>query len=245
MTEARAQGLVNDNANDFAEIELLLLPGLNGSGRFHAPFLQALLPECRGHVLPLPNHGPQDYEYLCEHYSIYLTQRKCPVILLGESFSGPLVYELACKFPQQVKAVIFAASFVANPRPILSRVPAPAWLFKLGAKLPAWPLYRLAFRGQGERYWSLFMDERRQLNAPIWAARIAAVAARKTPQQVLVMPCLYLQADRDYLIRPSALKAIRSIAPKLTVAQLAGTHLILQTNPQACAAAVKQWLKQL
>lgn len=93
-------------------MRLVLLPGLNGSGRPFAPLL-AYLPDITCQVLELPRQGPQDYNSLATALLDQLGDT--PFVLLGESFSGPLAYRLALRRPKGLCGMVFAASFLQRP----------------------------------------------------------------------------------------------------------------------------------
>ena len=105
-------------------MRLVLLPGLNGSALF-APLLAELRDiDCQ--VLELPEHGPQDYPSLADALMEQLGTT--PFVLLGESYSGPLAYQLALRQPTGLRGVIFAASFLSRPNPalaLLAHLPIP------------------------------------------------------------------------------------------------------------------------
>lgn len=230
------------NNGDANQADIWLFPGLNGSGRFHQPFCAALSPQFSCIAWPLPADGPQDYNHLIDYFSHAFVQRDRPVTVIGESFSGPLVYELACRFPDKITRVIWAASFVDNPRPYLTQLPLPTTLIDLGRHLPAKLIYRFAFRGHDEKFWPVFLEERASFSADVWQARIKAVKKRRAPAAPLTQPALYLQASHDLLIRPNTLNAVRDIAPQLTVKSVKATHLLLQSNFQEAARVVRDWL---
>ncbi|PSD32440.1 alpha/beta hydrolase, partial [Stenotrophomonas maltophilia] len=77
---------------------VLMLPGLDGSGRLSIPFLSAL--QAHGlttQAITLPAQGGQDHATLAQRLWSQLPGH--PFILLAESFSGPLAVELATRQP--------------------------------------------------------------------------------------------------------------------------------------------------
>lgn len=74
-------------------MRLVLLPGLNGSSALFAPLL-AELGDIECQAIELPEHGPQDYDALAQKMAQRLGN--APFVLLGESFSGPLLIGSPC-----------------------------------------------------------------------------------------------------------------------------------------------------
>ncbi|HBP02831.1 MAG TPA: alpha/beta hydrolase, partial [Stenotrophomonas sp.] len=110
---------------------VLMLPGLDGSGRLSTPFLPAL--QAHGlttQAITLPAQGGQDHAKLAQRLRSQLPGH--PFILLAESFSGPLAVELATRHPTGLRGLVLAATFARRP------VPLPAASAALLS--PAWPL---------------------------------------------------------------------------------------------------------
>src|SRR5262245_12922826 len=102
------------------EINLVLLPGLDGTGIFLKPLLAALPASVRPLVVAYPKTGPSRYTELLPT----IREAAAPLSefhVLGWSFSGPLALMLARAEPQRVRSVIMSASFVRPPRPNLAR----------------------------------------------------------------------------------------------------------------------------
>ena len=75
-----------------------------------------------------------DYREL--RLDIQLALPESPFILVAESFSGPLALQIAGKQLNNLRGVILAASFVQNPRPVLTfffQALLKPWLFRLPA----------------------------------------------------------------------------------------------------------------
>lgn len=56
------------------------------------------------------------------------------------------------------------------------------------------------------------------------------------------MPALYLQASADRLIPQAVGDDLRRLNPAIQLERLEGPHFLLQTQPQAAAAAIKVFL---
>jgi pimeloyl-ACP methyl ester carboxylesterase len=97
---------------------LVLLPGLDGTGDFFAPLLDALSPSVPTQVVRYPLTGASDYP-TCEAIARAALPTDRPFVLLGESFSGPIAIAIAATAPPGLIGLVLSATFVANPRPHL------------------------------------------------------------------------------------------------------------------------------
>ncbi|VEE50593.1 BioH protein [Stenotrophomonas maltophilia] len=154
--------------------DVLMLPGLDGSGCLSTPFLSAL--QAHGlttQAITLPAQGGQDHATLAQRLWSQLPGH--PFILLAESFSGPLAIELAARQPSGLRGLVLAATFARRP------VPLPAASAALMS--PAWPLPPVALlarlllgRWRTREHLSMLRDA---------LARVPAITLRQRPQR----PC--------------------------------------------------------
>lgn len=109
---------------------LVLLPGLDGTGGLFAPLLNVMPAGVIRRVISYPPSERLSYDALLGLIEGQLREEP-GVVLVAESFSGPLALRYASEHLGRVRAVVLCASFV--------RSPAPRWL--------AWfvraPLFRL------------------------------------------------------------------------------------------------------
>lgn len=94
-------------------LSLVLLPGLDGTGRLFEWFLDALPSKLRPIVIPFPRDAA-DYAALETQAARSLPQGQ-PFVILAESFSGPLALRIAARGPANLVAVILVASFTSRP----------------------------------------------------------------------------------------------------------------------------------
>ena len=78
--------------------KLVLLPGLDGTGKLFAEFLEALDLGSSAQVVPYPPDIPLGYDELETLVRAALPAHG-PFIILGESFSGPLAIRIAARPP--------------------------------------------------------------------------------------------------------------------------------------------------
>lgn len=95
---------------------LVLLPGLDGSGDFFDPLCRQLPPQWRTHVVPYPGDRPLCYSELAGFVLAALPDDS-PIVLLAESFSGPVAIQVSATRPAGLIGVVLCATFARNPRP--------------------------------------------------------------------------------------------------------------------------------
>lgn len=224
--------------------QLCLLPGLDGTGRLYAPLLEALDGGYAIETLAYDGTCFDGYASLAETLEPAL-QRHASVVLVAESFAGPLAVLLAHRNPGRVRAVVLAASFVHRPLPcslacaaVLERLPAIAppvsMLERLlaGAGLPS-PL-RAEF--------DAILDD-----MPVEVMRRRALAALRVDVRrelaALDMPVLYLQARHDRLVLPRAGREIVDVARRARHVAIDAPHFLFQLAPGAAAEAMTRFLQ--
>ena len=107
---------------------LVLLPGLDGTGRLFEPLLSVLPAAFEASVV----HYPPDR--LLPHHELLNCIRSVipwdhPYVVVAESSAGPLALRFVVAQRQDIRAVVLCASFVSNPVP-----PPPTWAAPFLAK---------------------------------------------------------------------------------------------------------------
>jgi pimeloyl-ACP methyl ester carboxylesterase len=130
-------------------VRLLLLPGMDGTGRLFAPLQAALPPWLPAVTVSYPPDQPLGYDGLLplvEAAAAGLGE----FVVVGESFSGPLALMLATQRPPGLRGLVLCASFVRFPLPVPQqwRGLVRPWMFRLQ---PTWlvALVLLGRRGVG------------------------------------------------------------------------------------------------
>ncbi|MDQ8033707.1 MAG: alpha/beta fold hydrolase [Bordetella sp.] len=225
---------------------LVLLPGMDGTGSLFAPFVHALGPALRSVVLRYPVTGPQSYERLTEFVDQALPAAG-PLVLLGESFSGPIAVTLAARHPTRVAGLVLCCTFLRNPRALA------APLMRLAARLPlpAPPAFVAARALLGDAQTPALRAALKAALAEVPAAvlrarlgEVARVDVSAAARRVAV-PTLYLRATRDRLVRATAADEVRAAIPGAAVVDVDGPHCLLQAAPQATASAVAGFVRAL
>jgi pimeloyl-ACP methyl ester carboxylesterase len=102
-------------------MELVLLPGMDGTGRMFEPFVQSLPTGLRASVVRYPSDRECSIEELVNIARAAIPADE-PAVIVAESFSGLVACELLKRRHTSVRGVVFVAAFLAPPRPMLMRL---------------------------------------------------------------------------------------------------------------------------
>lgn len=223
---------------------LVLLPGMDGTGRLFGPFVEALGAGTRTIVVPYPADealGPRDLERIARSH----LPADTPFVLLGESFSGPIAVAIAASPPPGLRGLVLCCSFASSPRPSLR------WLGPLTGVLPlgAGALLHRALLGRFAT-----PGRRRELTEAI--AAVAPGVLRKRLRAVLAtdvvaplarvrVPVLCLRATEDLVVPRAATEGILRALPTARLAEVDGPHLLLQTRPDDGAKLVADFAREV
>ncbi|WP_457424856.1 alpha/beta fold hydrolase [Roseateles sp. P5_E7] len=226
---------------------LVLLPGLDGTGTLFQPFLRELPEEWRPLVFAYPMDADAGYDALTR-LAAQALPADGPVVVLGESFSGPIAIRLAALLGARLKALVLCCSFARNPRPGLARLGGLiAWL-PSPAVLPS-SLTAQALLGSNPPVESkaLLATALASLPAAVLRARLRMVMTVDVTGELGTVraPLLYLQAAQDRIVPPAAAADIQLLRPQTIVTCLPGQHGLLQAAPAASAATMTSFLRRL
>jgi pimeloyl-ACP methyl ester carboxylesterase len=225
-------------------LPVLLLPGLDGTGRLFARFLAAANGALDLRVVSYPTHRALGYEALMGFVRGQLP-RQGRWALLAESFSGPLALRLAAEPPPGLAAVVLAASFHRRPARRWLAAFRPAAPLFFNAPLPA-PAVRALLAGldaPGE----LVTEVRAAVAAVPGRVMVAraeeALEADASPALATSrLPLLVLAGRNDRLLRRAIPEEILALRPDAEVHLLDAPHLVLQRQPNRAMALVEDFL---
>jgi len=223
---------------------LVILPGLDGTGRFASAFAGGDWDGWHVMVLPLPAAGPQDYEALELEMARRLPDGR--LVLVGESFSAPLAMRLAALERGRVEALVIAGGFCLAPHvPLLALLPLkPLFLMK-----PPASLLRRFLLGENapKETVALLAETIASVPANVLIERIRVVLALEEEQcpSPMGLPVLLLQARHDATVPWEAQSRLERHFPHAQVMWIDAPHLLLEREPDACRDAVKAFLAGL
>lgn len=216
-------------------LQIILLPGLDGTGLLFKPFLATQPERFASSVITYPATQVLTYGELESLVRPQLPADE-PFLLVAESYSGPLALKLAHLNPANLLGVVLVASF--------AKAPVPLWMGMLAHVSPYSLLERLPLKsGLATRLLlgkdaplslkQLLNQALQNVPLPILSSRIHAVVTTDETTALLAIkkPILYLHATNDWLVRLPCMKWIQRWQPTLAIEHIPGPHLILQCNP--------------
>jgi pimeloyl-[acyl-carrier protein] methyl ester esterase len=225
---------------------LVLLPGMDGTGKLFTEFLKVLDPDFNATIIAYPKDAPASYAELEVLVRAALPADR-PFVLLGESFSGPIAIRIAATPPKGLMGLILCATFASNPFPYL------AWARPLAAYLPLKYLPRWAraplMWGSASPRRAPRQSERAMasVSAVVIRHRIAALLAvdESAALRKIAIPTLVLRATQDRVVSIGATQGIMHGILHAQLVDIDGPHLLMQTRAAECAAAVHAFAAQL
>lgn len=226
-------------------LTLVLLPGMDGTGMLFAPLLATLPAHVTPQVVRYPADQPLTYDALLAQVLAQLPVGR-QYVLLGESFSGPIALRVAATHPEGLLAVALCASFARTP------VRVPAWLAPavrpglMRASPFALQAPVMLGRGADPTLRALLHDALAQVSPHVLAFR-ARELLRVDASEALgaaTTPLLYLRATHDQLVSARSRDHLLHHRPDMQVVDIAGPHLLLQTQPAACWQAIDAFLSE-
>jgi pimeloyl-[acyl-carrier protein] methyl ester esterase len=221
-------------------MHVVLLPGMDGTGRLFEPLLRYLPSPLVATAVSYPRDKAWGYSKL-----LPLVEAAIPsgqdFIVLGESFSGPLAVLLAARRPNGLRGVILCASFVRNPLPSFvsrcGRLIQACWIRRMPTFLAHRVLLGCYLTPELRRMVTTAIAE---VDPQVMAARARAVLSVDVSAEFRTsgVPILYLAATEDRLICRRNLDHVRSLRPDTAQVFVQGPHMVLQANPKAAASVI-------
>jgi pimeloyl-ACP methyl ester carboxylesterase len=224
---------------------LVFMPGLDGTGLSFEPVLPHLPADTKIIIVRYPTDKLLTFDETVECAVQQIPTGKHPVVI-AESFSGPIAIQMIGSGRVKAKALILCATFAKPPRPFF-------WRLIRFLRLPL-----LIRPDMPKRFFKIVIGDDKLIAdlLPLWKKVHADVPARvmdhrlKMINQVdvtkwlkkLPVPCCYLQATDDRIVRSSCLADFENCIPNLEIKRIKAPHFILQAQPQACLDAIEEFL---
>jgi len=215
-------------------MKIVLLPGLDGTGDLFAPFVNALPKNIETQIISYDTDIKQSYKELVEYVVTELPNEE--FILVAESFSGPIAYQIALLKPNFLKSLILVATFLENPHPILLHLVnfLPSSLM-LSMPIPN-SLIKIFFLGAFAKKETidLFKMVIKRVSPDVFSFRLREISELQESNQSCNIKTIYIQAANDRLVPDRCFEALQRVFQNINVKRVDGPHFILQANPQAC-----------
>jgi pimeloyl-ACP methyl ester carboxylesterase len=216
---------------------MILLPGLDGTGKLFAPLLMALA-EFDYEIIALPEVGGQDYQSLTAWVRDKLPQQD--FFLVAESFSGPIAAALAGEEVKYLKGIIFVATFLSPPDRLLINLSRFLPIRFLVSLPLAVYFHKLLFLGRAadKAFIRLFQSTVSGLPSSLIKARLTAMLSLPLKLEVCDLPVVYIQARADNLVSATKANEFSRYFKHIALEVIDGPHFILQTKPIECASII-------
>lgn len=221
-------------------MKIILLPGVDGTGILFEPFVNTFKADVPVEVMPLTTDS--DQSILNQVSIIEQAVGDEEVILIVESYSGLLAYELAKRNKIRIKQIFFFGCFLQPP----------SFIGKLGRFLPVRLLniipdkllsHILFNRWSTPELIGLLRKAIASGDSSNLKKRIKIIASYQKPNQPIDVPCIYVQATMDNLVSAYNLKAFEDLCSNLQVEVVEATHMLLQTQPQTMSQLIHKHLQ--
>lgn len=228
------------------KITLVLLPGMDGTGKLFAPLLKQLPSHVSPKIICYPTSQKLSYQALTNLAREQVPQGQ-PYLLLGESFSGPIAISMAAEADVHLKGVILSCTFARNPRQFLS---------KFGGLVPTLPIHTWSIPLLNQLLMGNFKDPEisnqlfeavSQVQPEVMRYRLDEVMRVNETQALknISQPILYLQGKSDYLVPASAAQDILKTAKNAQIIALDAPHLLLQVAPKKAAEHILYFIEKV
>ena len=223
---------------------LVLLPGLDGTGELFGDFVRALPADIRPHVISYPT---DEVLTLSDHAEFVFNRLPNSFVMLAESFSGLIALSLLSRYQVPAQAVIFCAAFATPPRPFLLRILRSLPRAGLLVRLAPAPVIRALCAGNRDdaRFVTMLRQALARLGQDVIANRLRLVADAHSFETQFQIPCYYLQAKHDRLVPSCHIQWFQKHFANFTVERIDGPHFLLQTRPGECAQRVANIARRL
>jgi pimeloyl-[acyl-carrier protein] methyl ester esterase len=217
---------------------VLLLPGLDGTGRLFRPLLDAFPSPIDARVIAYPNDRVLSADELAAFVSASIDPAE-PYWLVAESFSGPIALQIASQPAHRPSGIVLAATFARAPIGWLATMPS---LAALAAHLPraamtAGVRAMMTGRDAPPELVEAVVDAIASVPKAVIAARIRQVLTSdvRSVAAAIRVPTLVISARRDRLVPSRRTAELRASMPHAEHAEIDAPHLVLQRFPVECA----------
>lgn len=186
-------------------MKLVLLPGMDGTGKLFAPLID-FLPGLDIEIIRLPEGGSQDYDSLTDWLAQQLPE--VDFLLLAESFSGPIAAKLSQRNHPHLKSILFVASFLSAPS-VWKLAIARLLPVKLLSRLPGARIFYRGFcLGRHVSLDTLLLFESVLASVPekVLKARLRSISTAACCPATSNLPVTYIRALNDRLVPAHAVK---------------------------------------
>jgi pimeloyl-ACP methyl ester carboxylesterase len=242
------QGETRADLEDAAEgrLNLVLLPGLDGTGLLFQPLLEALASRVRSKVIAYPGSESLSLSELAR-----LVVKQLPSgqsVVLAESFSGLVALTLLTEVASRVRSVIFVGAFAEPPRPFLLRLaPVVSGSAALLRSMPSFVLRQYCLgKDATAAQLNLLREALAAVSPKVLAQRLSLIGARHSFGKTRFnVPAYYISASEDRLVPASCARWFEERFASCGMEELHGPHFLLQARPRESAELITRIVQKL
>lgn len=164
------------------------------------------------------------------------------VSLVAESFSGPIAISLLARRNSNFQASVLSATFCKSPLPFLTQISKhlPEKLFSSNPVSKVFLDLLVTGRGANSDVRNKTRELLEKVSPKQFQNRINIVNEINLSQELkgIEVPLLYIQATKDRIVLADSGGEIMKHAMDLKIEHVAGSHMILQTQPKKCAELI-------
>lgn len=225
---------------------IVLLPGLDGTGRLFEPLLAYVgdLPE---HQVISYKNTPQNLDDLAGDVEACLDRNR-PVLFVAESFSSLVALRLLERGNLQIAGILFFAGFARAPCPLLINVArfVPSFLIKFFASNRLLAKMFFLTNKMPLDVLDLYVDVVRGIPADVFKIRLQILhEAKKPPSFKTRVPFGLLRVRNDLLVSKRATDELSALCDDLFLREADGTHFFIQTRPEQSAQIIREFLQKI
>ncbi|PCJ32936.1 MAG: hypothetical protein COA90_01505 [Gammaproteobacteria bacterium] len=216
---------------------------MDGTGELFQPLLALLPDNIDAQVISLNSLPSQQPETLSSQVAKFVGDDE--VIILAESYSGFIAYNLCLNPDLNIKHVFFAASFLSSPsRLIVLRHLVPLSIIR-SSLIPKRLLNIILFGFNAHSgLVELFLTSLQSVSNSSLKHRLNYISNMVEPTQQIAVPCTYIQASNDYLVSNRSVNAFKALCTTLNIIETDGGHFIVQSNPQLFVKLINDLINQ-
>lgn len=225
--------------------EIVFLPGFDGEPELRRAFVDALAFEAPVRMVRYPRY-PLGTLDAYQRFAASEAKGIVPQVLVAESFSGLVAARWAARDPG-VAALVLCGAFARNPVGVMANLGAalPS-LTKLGPRLTG--AFARGPRDFVHREWATGLEKAlREMRDEVVAERLRLIADEDVRAELASVgaPIVLLQYDGDQVIPVRARRELESVCHNAAVVRIDAPHFALETQPRACAEAIRARLRIL
>ena len=213
-------------------MNFVFLPGLDGTSHLFK-FISPYFADHHVQNISYPKNVKFTYPEYIDFLEREITLKNYH--LIAESFSGPIALEYCCQKLGSIKSLILVATF--------GRAPRPALLLKLTAlfsflKPPVWMIENLLLNGAESEVKQETLKIIKSISSDDISRRLENIATYRLEKNLPKIPTLYIKATKDLIVKDSEITYLNKYIESITVSEIEGPHLILQSNPKSSSSKI-------